>query len=104
MLLLGPHSSGGCRQSPGESTQLLPRGCLYLSTRGKYFSRIITAASPILIILLPASHPRCRAAPPPISYLPALVLTSGGQMLNHSGPRALVPALGLVLKDRLALG
>lgn len=104
MLLLGSCSSGGCRQSPRESALLLPRGCLCLSTRGKCFSRIITAASPIPVTLLPASHSRCRAAPRPVSYLPALVLTAAGRMLNHSGPRALVSVLGSVLKGRLALG
>lgn len=104
MLLLRPRSSGACRQNPAESALLLPRGCLCLSTRGKCFSRILTAANPIPITLLPASRSRCRAALPPVSDLPAPVLTAGGWILNHSDPRALVPALGSALKDQLALG
>lgn len=73
MLLLGPCSSGGCRQSPRESALLLPRGCLRLSTRGKCFSRIITAASPIPIT--PAPDTLLQHPAPGAGLLPDLFLT-----------------------------
>lgn len=62
------------------------------------------SASPTPSTLLPAPCSQCRAAPPPASDLPVLVLTAGGRMLNHPAARALVPVLGSVLKDGLALG
>lgn len=66
MLLVGPRSSGSCRQSPGESSLLLPRGCLCLSTRGKCFSRIPQRA--------PSPSPRCQHPCPAAGPLPHLLL------------------------------